>query len=317
MVYIHSWQEFQDAAEALYSKSPNNVCLYQFQTIDFLTWFQSSILQTRYCVKFRSSEGKLVLKITDNTTVSLIFQYYHFFLLTLNNSSVSSSKLILPSFSIDSNHWICRWCRRCKIIHGKRAYHHHHIPLRFPRYFHRLKIIVLALYLPKHRVWFQLQCLQLEVSKRKSPRRKNDSSHLSSLDYRRWKGEGMITEKLLSTSTRVRYMSYFWTLFADFLPRIYIRSLCCVRQTMPNLSFFIFFRLLEDALRPKWKLNLFLNLSHLAVVLGTYLLISTSYPTSHSASHPHRGRGGTLVRKCFNSPLYLLQKSELSIFFFF
>ena len=26
MVYIHSWQEYQDAAEALYSKSPNKVC---------------------------------------------------------------------------------------------------------------------------------------------------------------------------------------------------------------------------------------------------------------------------------------------------
>jgi hypothetical protein len=25
MVYIHSWQEFQDAAEALYAKSPNKV----------------------------------------------------------------------------------------------------------------------------------------------------------------------------------------------------------------------------------------------------------------------------------------------------
>ncbi|KAF5329279.1 hypothetical protein D9619_009356 [Psilocybe cf. subviscida] len=47
MVYIHSWQEFQDAAESLYTKSPND---------------------TRYCVKWKSSEGKLVLKITDNTT---------------------------------------------------------------------------------------------------------------------------------------------------------------------------------------------------------------------------------------------------------
>ncbi|GLB44287.1 putative signal recognition particle 9 kDa protein (SRP9) [Lyophyllum shimeji] len=47
MVYIHSWQEYQDAAEALYAKSPN---------------------KTRYCVKWKSSEGKLVLKITDNTT---------------------------------------------------------------------------------------------------------------------------------------------------------------------------------------------------------------------------------------------------------
>ena len=196
--------------------------------IDFLTWFQSSIFQTRYCVKFRSSEGKLVLKITDNTTVSLIFQYYHFFfLLTLNNSSVSSSKLILPSFLIDSNHWICRWCKRCKIIDGKRAYHHHHhhyIPLRFPRYFHRLKMVVLALSLPKHQVWFQLQCLQLEVSKRKSPRRKNDSSHLCGLDYRRWKGRLAIYIQAPGSD-----MSYFWTLFAYFLPRIYIRPLCCVR----------------------------------------------------------------------------------------
>jgi len=28
-------------------------------------------MQTRYCVKWKSSEGKLVLKITDNTTVRL------------------------------------------------------------------------------------------------------------------------------------------------------------------------------------------------------------------------------------------------------
>jgi len=47
MVYIPSWQEFQDAAENLYEKSPNS---------------------TRYCVKWKSSEAKLVLKITDNTT---------------------------------------------------------------------------------------------------------------------------------------------------------------------------------------------------------------------------------------------------------
>jgi len=47
MVYISSWHEYQEAAEALYTKSPND---------------------TRYCVKWKSSEGKLVLKITDNTT---------------------------------------------------------------------------------------------------------------------------------------------------------------------------------------------------------------------------------------------------------
>ncbi|KAL0952872.1 hypothetical protein HGRIS_007091 [Hohenbuehelia grisea] len=47
MVYIASWQDYQEAAEALYAKSPN---------------------VTRYCIKWKSSEGKLVLKITDNTT---------------------------------------------------------------------------------------------------------------------------------------------------------------------------------------------------------------------------------------------------------
>ncbi|TCD64856.1 hypothetical protein EIP91_003560 [Steccherinum ochraceum] len=47
MVYISSWQEYQEAAEALYEKSPN---------------------KARYVVKWRASEGKLVLKITDDTT---------------------------------------------------------------------------------------------------------------------------------------------------------------------------------------------------------------------------------------------------------
>jgi len=47
MVYIHSWQKYQEAAENLYASSPR---------------------KTRYSVKWRSSEGKLVLKITDDVT---------------------------------------------------------------------------------------------------------------------------------------------------------------------------------------------------------------------------------------------------------
>ncbi|KIJ47166.1 hypothetical protein M422DRAFT_205922 [Sphaerobolus stellatus SS14] len=47
MVYINNWQEFQEAAESLYEKSPST---------------------TRYCVKWRAEEGLLVLKLTDNTT---------------------------------------------------------------------------------------------------------------------------------------------------------------------------------------------------------------------------------------------------------
>ncbi|KAH7882743.1 signal recognition particle, SRP9/SRP14 subunit [Phlebopus sp. FC_14] len=59
MVYIASWQEFQEAAENLYATSPN---------------------KTRYCVKWKSSEGKLVLKITDDTTCIKFKTYSSIFL---------------------------------------------------------------------------------------------------------------------------------------------------------------------------------------------------------------------------------------------
>ncbi|KAG1816822.1 signal recognition particle, SRP9/SRP14 subunit, partial [Suillus subaureus] len=59
MVYIASWQEYQEAAENLYTKSPN---------------------KARYCVKWRSSEGKLVLKITDDTTCIKFKTYSSIFL---------------------------------------------------------------------------------------------------------------------------------------------------------------------------------------------------------------------------------------------
>ena len=67
--------------------------------------------QTRYCVKWKSSEAKLVLKITDNTTVSPSLALSrslrtrgkrsntHLYLVM---SSVSSSRLTPPSTSTDS-----------------------------------------------------------------------------------------------------------------------------------------------------------------------------------------------------------------------
>lgn len=58
-MYIQSWQEFQDAAEALYAKSP---------------------VDTRYCVKWKASEGKLVLKITDDTSCIKFKTYSSIFL---------------------------------------------------------------------------------------------------------------------------------------------------------------------------------------------------------------------------------------------
>ena len=66
MVYLSSWQEFQEAAEALYEKSPaavSGTSLLYLLSAD-------RTAQTRYCVKWRAADGKLVLKITDNTTVS-------------------------------------------------------------------------------------------------------------------------------------------------------------------------------------------------------------------------------------------------------
>ncbi|KAJ7583264.1 signal recognition particle, SRP9/SRP14 subunit [Mycena floridula] len=59
MVYIHSWQEYQDAAEALYDKSSHKV---------------------RYCVKWKASEGKLVLKVTDDSTCIKFKTYSSMFL---------------------------------------------------------------------------------------------------------------------------------------------------------------------------------------------------------------------------------------------
>ncbi|KAF9951257.1 hypothetical protein BGZ72_007211 [Mortierella alpina] len=47
MVNIHQWDEFQKAAEELYSLSPS---------------------RTRYVAKYRHVEGKLVLKVTDDRT---------------------------------------------------------------------------------------------------------------------------------------------------------------------------------------------------------------------------------------------------------
>eukprot|EP01024_Parvocaulis_polyphysoides_P007817 TRINITY_DN12302_c0_g1_i1.p5 TRINITY_DN12302_c0_g1~~TRINITY_DN12302_c0_g1_i1.p5 ORF type:complete len:105 (+),score=12.98 TRINITY_DN12302_c0_g1_i1:74-388(+) len=48
MVYIKSWDDFYSQAEVLFRQNP---------------------VQTRYMVKYRHCDGKLVLKVTDNTTV--------------------------------------------------------------------------------------------------------------------------------------------------------------------------------------------------------------------------------------------------------
>lgn len=68
MVYISGWHKFQIAAEELYAKSPNTV---NTSPHDVRTSCAYTIYQTRYCVKFKTidGKGKLVLKITDDLTV--------------------------------------------------------------------------------------------------------------------------------------------------------------------------------------------------------------------------------------------------------
>lgn len=75
MVYISSWQEYQEAAEALYLKSPNKVSIcIALGTSDYLNLCIRC--QARYCVKWKPSDGKLVLKITDDTTVRIYILSY-------------------------------------------------------------------------------------------------------------------------------------------------------------------------------------------------------------------------------------------------
>ena len=48
-MYVQSWAEFAEKAEALWRASPE---------------------RTRYCIKYRHQDGKLVLKFTDDVAVS-------------------------------------------------------------------------------------------------------------------------------------------------------------------------------------------------------------------------------------------------------
>jgi hypothetical protein len=64
MVYIQNWDEFQESVEKLYHANPAKV-----QTephVQFLTR-----VQTRYSCKYRHADGKLVLKVTDDSVVSV------------------------------------------------------------------------------------------------------------------------------------------------------------------------------------------------------------------------------------------------------
>ena len=95
MVYISSWQEYQEAAEALYEKSPNKVCtLLRLWHTDA---DQVCPMKTRYVVKWRASEGKMVLKITDDTTVRLTPILYFVLSLNLLYSALNSKLTLLSS----------------------------------------------------------------------------------------------------------------------------------------------------------------------------------------------------------------------------
>ncbi|KAH9996011.1 hypothetical protein BJV77DRAFT_1091024 [Russula vinacea] len=70
MVYINSWQKYQEAAEnctPTHLESAPPGLSRPGERADKRPW-ANGLGKTRYSVKWRSSEGKLVLKITDDVT---------------------------------------------------------------------------------------------------------------------------------------------------------------------------------------------------------------------------------------------------------
>lgn len=86
MTYVESWAEFQEGAQRIYIANPGavrqrppkaptgtkrpRVALLMLLLLLSAEHVQNCCLQTRYSVKYRHTDGKLVLKVTDDTTVS-------------------------------------------------------------------------------------------------------------------------------------------------------------------------------------------------------------------------------------------------------
>ncbi len=84
MVYIANLDNFIEAAQQLFISSPGDVCLieksrlfyprtglYARQSVSNVIEYLR-FLQTRYLIKYRHSDGHLVLKVTDDKVVSVV-----------------------------------------------------------------------------------------------------------------------------------------------------------------------------------------------------------------------------------------------------
>ncbi len=72
MVYVAEWTDFAAKAEALVQAQPKRVCKRAFSTpsrLLLLTQTHLLGLQTRFTFKYRPSDAKLVLKVTDDVVV--------------------------------------------------------------------------------------------------------------------------------------------------------------------------------------------------------------------------------------------------------
>ena len=78
MTFIKSWEDFERAAEKLYLANPMKVSrillvsIHLFDTvvkISFEILFYDFFLQVRYTMKYRHSDGALILKFTDDAVV--------------------------------------------------------------------------------------------------------------------------------------------------------------------------------------------------------------------------------------------------------
>ncbi|KAL0652041.1 hypothetical protein Bca4012_094732 [Brassica carinata] len=74
MVYIVSWDEFVDRSVQLFRADPESYSIADFE-LPLVWWLfdrdgfvidELDSMQTRYVVKYRHCDGKLVLKVTDN-----------------------------------------------------------------------------------------------------------------------------------------------------------------------------------------------------------------------------------------------------------
>lgn len=74
MVYIDDWNDFAARAEALMLAQPLKVWARFFFFSSFVSSpdAHTAPIQTRYVLKYRASDAKLVLKVTDDVVVRLL-----------------------------------------------------------------------------------------------------------------------------------------------------------------------------------------------------------------------------------------------------